>query len=95
MFGENFRVYGVRKVWRQLRREGFNVARCTIARLTQAMGLAGLICGKPVRTTVSNRAAPSMLYRSTDCLGSRGVPMKCLLDSASFHSRPETGNVRV
>lgn len=38
MFDANFRVYGVRKVWRQLRREGFDVARCTVARLMQAMG---------------------------------------------------------
>ena len=33
VFEENFRVYGVRKVWRQLKREGFDAARCTIARL--------------------------------------------------------------
>lgn len=38
MFEENFRVYGVRKVWRQLRREGFDVARCTVARLMRARG---------------------------------------------------------
>ena len=38
---ENFRVYGVRKVWRQLRREGIAVARCTVARLMRQMGLAG------------------------------------------------------
>ena len=35
VFEENFRVYGVRKVWRQLQREGFDVARCTVARLTR------------------------------------------------------------
>ena len=40
MFDENFRVYGVRKVWRQLQREGFDVARCTVARLMRDMGLA-------------------------------------------------------
>ncbi|HEY0120899.1 MAG TPA: IS3 family transposase [Rhizobium sp.] len=55
---ENFRVYGVRKVWRQLRREGVAVARCTTARLMKQMGLAGVIRGKPVKTTVSNPAAP-------------------------------------
>ena len=58
VFEENFRVYGVRKVWRQLRREGFDVARCTVARLMRAMDLAGVIRGKPVRTTVSDKAAP-------------------------------------
>ena len=41
VFEENFRVYGVRKVWRQLRREGFSVARCTVARLMRDMGLRG------------------------------------------------------
>ena len=56
MFDENFRVYGVHKIWRQLRREGFDVARCTVARLMQELGLQGAIRGKPVRTTVSDRA---------------------------------------
>jgi hypothetical protein len=37
VFDENFQVYGVRKVWRQLRREGFDVARCTVARLTRKL----------------------------------------------------------
>lgn len=43
VYDENYSVYGVRKVWRQLQREGFSVARCTIARLMKAMGLAGVI----------------------------------------------------
>ena len=55
---ENFRVYGVRKVWRQLRREGIAIARCTTARLMKQMGLVGAIRGKAVRTTISNPAAP-------------------------------------
>jgi transposase InsO family protein len=63
VFEENFRVYGVRKIWRQLRREGFDVARCTVARLMRAMGLAGVIRGKPVRTTVSDKAGPCPLDR--------------------------------
>ena len=58
VFDANYRVYGVRKVWRQLRREGFDVARCTVARLMRTMGLAGVIRGKPVRTTISDRSAP-------------------------------------
>ncbi|MER8734719.1 IS3 family transposase [Mesorhizobium sp. M1227] len=58
VFEANFRVYGVRKVWRQLQREGFDVARCTVARLMKAMGLEGIIRGKPIRTTVSDKAAP-------------------------------------
>ncbi|WP_451989578.1 IS3 family transposase [Azospirillum argentinense] len=54
----NFQVYGVRKVWRQLRREGIDVARCTVARLMKHMGLKGATRGKTVRTTISDRAAP-------------------------------------
>ena len=57
VFEENFRVYGVRKVWRQLRREGSSTARCTVARLMRAMGLRGAIQGKPLRTTISDKAA--------------------------------------
>ena len=63
VFEENLRVYGVRKMWRQLRREGVPVARCTVARLMRDMGLAGVIRGKAVRTTVSNKAAPCPLDR--------------------------------
>ncbi len=58
VFAENFAVYGVRKVWRQMMREGVSVARCTVARLMREMGLARVIRGKPVRTTVSDKTAP-------------------------------------
>ena len=58
---ENFEVYGVRKVRRQLRREGFDIARCTVERLMRSMGLRGVIRGKSVRTTVSDKAAPCPL----------------------------------
>ena len=61
VFDENFQVYGVRKVWRQLLREGFEVARCTVARLMHCMGLQGVVRGKSVRTTVSDKAAPCPL----------------------------------
>ena len=40
---ENFRVYGVRKMWRQLKREGVAVARCTVARLMRELGLHGVV----------------------------------------------------
>ena len=61
VFEANFRVYGVRKVWRQLQREGFDVARCTVARLMKVLGLEGIIRGKSIRTTVSDKAAPCPL----------------------------------
>jgi putative transposase len=61
VFAENFEVYGVRKVRRQLRREGFDIARYTVERLMRGMGLRGVTRGKPVRTTVSDKAAPCPL----------------------------------
>jgi len=58
---ENFSVYDVRKVWRQLKREGFDVARCTVSRLMRDMGLQGVIRGKSIKTTTSDKAAPCPL----------------------------------
>ena len=63
VFDENFGVYGVRKVWRQMNREGFDIARCTVARLMKSMGLPGVIRGKPLKTTISDKAAPCPLDR--------------------------------
>ncbi len=61
VFAENFEVYGARKVWRQMLREGFAVARCTVERLMAGLGLHGVIRGKPIRTTVQDKAAPCPL----------------------------------
>ena len=61
VFAENFEVYGARKVWRQMLREGYGVARCTVERLMADLGLQGVIRGKPVRTTVPDKAAPCPL----------------------------------
>lgn len=57
VFEANFCVYGVRKVWRQLGREGIVVARCTVARLMRAMGLQGVVRGRKLRTTIPSSAA--------------------------------------
>ena len=57
VFDANFVVNGARKVWRQMKREGHDVARCTIERLMRDMGLQGAIRGKPVKTTISDKAA--------------------------------------
>jgi len=54
----NFEVYGARKVWRQLAREGTVVARCTVERLMRRMGLRGTVRGKETRTTIADKAAP-------------------------------------
>jgi putative transposase len=51
-------VYGPRKVWRQLKREGFTVARCTVERLMRALGLKGVVRGKTWKTTFPDLSAP-------------------------------------
>jgi putative transposase len=61
IFEENFQVYGARKIWQQLKREGQGVARCTVERLMKRLGLQGAIRGKPVKTTVSDRKSPCPL----------------------------------
>ena len=55
VFKGNWRVDGVRKVWHQLRREGFNVARCTVVRLMKDMGIQGIIRGEPHKTTIPDK----------------------------------------
>jgi putative transposase len=54
---EHFGVYGARKVWRQLHREGIAVARCTVERLMGGLGLEGVRRGKPRRTTTADPTA--------------------------------------
>jgi putative transposase len=61
VYEENWSVYGVRKVWCQLRREGFDVARCTVARLMKDMDIRGIIRGKPHRTTIPDKKQPCPL----------------------------------
>lgn len=58
VFNDNHEVYGARKVWRQMQREGFDVARCTIERLMKDIGLQGVRRGKKVRTTISDKSVP-------------------------------------
>jgi len=59
----NMQAYGAGKVWRQLNREGVDVARCTVERLMKGLGLAGVRRGKIVRTTIPDRAVPCPLDR--------------------------------
>ncbi len=63
VWNDNFQVYGARKIWCQLRREGVNVARCTVERLMRLEGLRGVVRGKPVKTTVGDPAMPCPLDR--------------------------------
>jgi putative transposase len=55
---DNFGVYGARKVWLQLNREGTQVARCTVERLMRELGLTGVVRGKVKRTTAADPGAP-------------------------------------
>ena len=54
---ENFGVYGAVKVWKQLAREGFAAARCTVERLMRKLGLQGAIRGKKFKTTVTDESS--------------------------------------
>lgn len=61
VFEQNLKVYGARKVWLQINREGVSVARYTVERLMRVMGLHGVIRGKAIRTTTPDKAAPCPL----------------------------------
>ena len=54
----NYGVYGARKVWKQLNREGVAVARCTVERLMRQAGITGLVRGAKRRTTIPDPATP-------------------------------------
>ena len=59
----NKQVYGADKVWKQMKREGCSIARCTVERLMKCLGLQGVRRGKVVRTTISDMKAPCPLDR--------------------------------
>lgn len=69
VFEQNHKVYGARKVWLQMNREGAAVARYTVERLMRVMGLHGVIRGKAIRTTTPDRAG-------SVCLNSFGAFLK-------------------
>jgi len=58
VWDQNFQVYGARKVWRQMCREGKPIARCTVERLMRHMGIEGVRRGKRVRTTIPDASRP-------------------------------------
>jgi transposase InsO family protein len=67
VFADTFAVSAARKIWRQLRRDGQGIARCTVQRVMRTLGLQGAVRGKPVRTTISDKAAACPL----DCVNRR------------------------
>jgi putative transposase len=67
VFEENYGVYGARKVWLQLQREGITVARCSVERLMRQMGLCGRVRGRRRRTTIADGRAserPDLVERA-------------------------------
>ncbi|GGO78983.1 hypothetical protein GCM10012289_62230 [Nonomuraea cavernae] len=81
----NYGVYGARKIWHQLQREGHRVARCTVERRMRALGLQGVRRGKKIRTTTSDpgheRAADRLQRDFTACRPRR---------ESLFFPRPDT-----
>ena len=76
---ENFKVYGIRKVWLQLNREGACVARCTVARLMKTMGMEVVRCGRRVVTTRPDEAIerpPDVVQRWTPFVAQLGSKNK-------------------
>jgi putative transposase len=61
VYDDNFQVYGAEKVWLQMNREGEGVARCTVERLMKSMGLQGVVRGKTIKTTRSDKSTPCPL----------------------------------
>jgi len=64
---ENQSVYGAKKVWRQMKREQFEVARCTVTRLMRQMGLRGVVRGRTFKTTIPELKAerpPDLVARN-------------------------------
>ncbi|WP_200300606.1 IS3 family transposase, partial [Streptomyces adelaidensis] len=76
IFDDNYRVYGARKIWRALNRQGHVVARCTVERLMREAGITGAVRGKKVITTIPGDQAD----RAPDRLNRKFVadaPNKC------------------
>lgn len=71
LYKENFEVYGQRKMWLALNREGIPIARCTVERLMRELGLEGAVRGKVKRTTVADPAA----VRAGDLVDRRFAPL--------------------
>ena len=72
----NYRVYGARKIWRELNRQGLAVARCTVERLMRELGIQGAVRGKRVITTIPGgqaERAPDLVDRDFVA----GAPNRC------------------
>ncbi|WP_432106172.1 IS3 family transposase [Streptomyces sp. bgisy091] len=72
-YDANYRVYGARKIWRHLNRQGHDVARCTVERLMREIGITGAVRGKRVITTIPDPTAP----RAPDLVDRDFVALSC------------------
>ena len=84
VFEENLSVYGVRKIWHQMRREGFAIARCTVARLMKDLEIKGVIRGKKPRTTIPDTALPCPLDRVNRTFYAPAPNVLCPLIDTSY-----------
>ena len=87
VFEDNLSVYGVRKVWHQMRREGFEIARCTVARLMKDTGIEGVIRGKKPKTTIPDKALPCPLDRVNRQFNAPAPNVLCPYGDASITYR--------
>jgi putative transposase len=81
VWDDNYQVYGVRKAWHQMKREGFTLARCTVDRLMKQLGIRGAVRGKVVKTTVPDTSVPCPrdigVFRRKSAFGKPSVPSTC------------------
>jgi len=92
VFEENFGVYACARSGGKLRREGHDVARCTVARLMRSLGLQGVIRGKPVRTTISDKTTPCPLDHVNRQF--KAAPPECAV-ALRLHLRGDLGRLRL
>ena len=93
VFEDNLSVYGVRKVWHQMRREGFEVARCTVARLMKDTGIEGVIRGKKPKTTIPDKALPCPLDRVNRQFNAPAPNVLWVSDFTYGAPRPNRGGI--
>lgn len=84
---QNYEVEGFRKVWRQMCREGFDIARCTLARLMKDLGLEGIVRGKKHRTTIPDKSQPCTLDKVNRQLNAPAQNMLWVSDSTYVATR--------
>jgi hypothetical protein len=91
VYDEHHQVYGSRTVWKQLRRQGVRVARCTVGRLMRAMGLAGAVRGRTGVTTTQAGAE----HRAADLVDRQFVAPRRISSGLGLHVRRDVERIRL